>query len=135
MNSRCDFIAYWGVLYIVTSSYRHLKSENWNLIYSKYFLFSISRNSRIIDQFSLKFQNVVAQTFLFPYACKKKFILMTSSWVQFWLKATSSNFANLRVMSMGGNFFSKQELTWHYLLCNFSLISRAFFLKFWYIVA
>ena len=45
------------------------------------------------------------------------------------LIATMSNFANLRLMSMGGEFFSNHELTRHYSFYRISYIGQAFSLK------
>ena len=61
--------------------------------------------SVVWNQFSPKFQYVVAETVLYKERDINFFIYMMGSWSNFWLKVKSPNLQHLRVRSMEGDFF------------------------------
>ena len=135
MSCRCDFITDWRLPSFVTSCYCQLKYKNLKIIYFKFF-------SKFICAYLGNCWPIFSQIWI-CYSWNNTlsallhlfYNLVTSLWSKTRLKATSPNFASLRVMSMGGKYFSNHKLTWPCTLCRISPIAQAFPLKFWYVVA
>ena len=114
MSQKYDFMSHLAIT--VSVSWHHLNglgTQNTNLhIMTSAYLWKIDCISVYIDWFSSKFQYVVAKIILYKFNNNPFFILMTSSEWKFWLKASCQKFHNLRVMTIEGEFRSRNESTW-----------------------
>ena len=125
MSWRYDFRSHLTIII----SWRHhngLGTQKSLHIMTSSYVWQIDCISVNIDRFSSKLWYVVAETILYKISALF-FILMTSSWWKFQLKATCHNFLHLRVISMGRWLFrSHHESTWH---SSLSTMSRLFVLN------